>query len=583
MRLILRILCTLRHLRVFMYLTLLVVVLLSCLDLTIPLVIRRWLEEVTALASAGAALGAAFPWVIFWIAGFILALYLARAVLHRVYYYVSHRFGWGGMCDMRMATFAHLQKLPPSFFEDRHTGELASRIITDIFDLEYLLAHQVPDLVIGGLKFAGMLAILFWLDWQLTLITMLPIPLFVLAVRRYQRRSSAAYRRLRRRQGDLSQVSQETLSGMSTVQSFTLEQKQADRFHSHNVHFHRRAMYTARIAGTFVPLVGMLVNCGEILVVLFGGLLAYYRQLTVPDLVVFLLYLRGFYATVQSLNAMIDPMQKALTGMARVFEIMDTKPGIEDGPDAAAPETFTPEVRLAGVSFSYSEDGDSPALRDVNLRIPAGRTVALVGPSGGGKTTIAKLICRFHDPGAGRVEIGGRDVRDLRLAWLRRNVSLVSQDVFLFSTSLRENIRYGDLDADDEQVEQAARMANAHEFIMNTEHQYDSQVGEQGVKLSGGQRQRISIARAILKNSPILILDEATSSVDVQSEAAIRDAITRVSRDKTTIIIAHRLSTVINADLIVVVADGRVVEQGRHDELLQRGGLYRSLVELQFA
>lgn len=582
MNLILRILHSLRHLHRWMYLTLLVAVALAVVDLTMPMVLRRWLIELRSLDVPASGPRGPFPWAIVWISGVILALYLLHAAFQRTYYYVAHRFGWGGMCDMRMATFSHLQKLSPAFFENRQTGELASRVIADLMDLEYLLAHQVPDVVIASLKFLGMLSILLWLDWRLTLITMVPIPLFLLAVRRYQRRSVRAYRRLRRRQGDLSQVSQETLSGMTTVQAFTLEDKQQEQFCRHNEHFRRQAMSTARIAGTYVPLVNVLVNSGEILVVLFGGILAWHRGVAVADLVVFLLYLRGFYGTVQMLNGMVDPLQRALTGMGRVYEILDTQPRVRETTNAQPPADLASDIRLADVSFSYHDSGDPPALDGVCLHIPAGKTVALVGPSGGGKTTVTRLICRFYDPLAGRVEVGGRDIRTLPLEWLRRNVSLVSQDVFLFSTSLRENIRYGDLEASDERVEQAARMANAHEFILASQDGYDSEVGEHGLKLSGGQRQRISIARAILKNSPILILDEATSSVDVQSEAAIQDAIANVCRGKTTIIIAHRLSTVIHADRIAVISRGRLVQQGTHAELLAAGGLYADLVRLQF-
>lgn len=579
MKLLFKLLGKIKHLRFYFFLTVFFALMIAALSLAIPLFMRSWLIQITDLAEFGGITG--LPFEIYFIAILIILCYVFQAVVNRINYYVAHKLGWGGMCHMRELMFKHLQRFSPAFFEDKHTGEIVSRIITDIYDLEVFLAHHIPQIITYIIMFTGMLIILSILNIQLTLFTLIPIPLFALIMKKFSRQSKPAYKELRKHQGDLSQLSQETLSGMATVQAFNLEKDRAYEFDKINNNFHRQAMRTAQISGNHVPFIQLILQSGHIFVIVIGGIFLLQGELRIPDLFVFLLYLSDFYNSIRMINNLIDPFQRAITGLMRVFEVLEIEPSIKDPVNVLDPDSIKPEIELCNISFSYNSTESIETLSNIDITIPKNSTVALVGPSGGGKTTITKLICRFYEPDAGVVKIGGYNINDFSLNYLRSKIGMVSQDIFLFSTTIKENIRYGRQDATDEEIIKVAKMANAHDFIMGTEYGYDTYVGERGFRLSGGQKQRISIARAIIKNAPIIIFDEATSSVDVASEAAIQKAVQKISMKKTTIIIAHRLSTILNADKIVVISDGKIIEQGTHQELINANNLYSELVKHQ--
>ncbi|MCY4409239.1 MAG: ABC transporter ATP-binding protein [Caldilineaceae bacterium] len=505
-----------------------------------------------------------------------LAIYAARAGLEFLRSYMAHVAGWGVVADVRVALYRHLQRMSLHYYEDKQTGQLMSRVVNDSDLLEKLIAHAVPDVLVNVLTLVGVSTMLLIMNAQLTLLTLVPIPLIILAMRGFAKYVRPAFRERQAELGELNAILQDNLSGIREIKTFTRERTESERIGVRIENYKRSLLHALRLLATFEPFVHFASALGVVVVIYFGGRLALGGELPIEDLVAFFLYLELFYQPVRHLSHAWEAIQEALAGAERVSELLSEEPDIVDQPNAIEyPGRARGKIIFDNVSFSYLTD--QPVLRNINLKIPAASVVALVGPTGVGKSTLASLVPRFYDVNKGRISLDGQDIRELTIESLRRQISIVLQDVFLFHGTVRENILFGRPDAADVEMKEAARVANAVEFIDKLPDGYDTVIGERGVKLSGGQKQRLAIARAVLKDAPILILDEATSSVDTETELLIQQALERLMEGRTTLMIAHRLSTIRNADQIVVLQDEGIAEQGSHDELMAVDGIYRHL------
>ena len=509
-----------------------------------------------------------------------LVVFIARAGMQFIRSYAAHKAGWGVVSDARRLVYEHIQKLSLRFYEDKQTGQLMSRIINDTDLFERMIAHALPDVIVNGITLVGVAAILLSMNIRLTLLTLIPIPIIIFALIGYSKIVRPAFKNRQQSIGELNAVLNDSLSGIREVKAFAREEDALDRVDSKIqlvLHINLRAL---KLMAIFNPIFDFAAGIGQLLVIFFGARMAIAGTLTIADLVAFFLYLDSFYTPVRSLGNSMEAVQESLAGFERIADILTVSPEITSPAD---PHTFIEpiqgHIRLEDVCFHYTEGEE--VLTTINLDIQAGTTVALVGPTGVGKTTLVSLIPRFYDVISGNISIDGVDVREFDLDQLHESVSMVLQDVFLFHGTIRENILFGKPDATEEEIFRAAEIANAAEFIDRMPNGYDTLIGERGVKLSGGQKQRLSIARAVLKNSPILILDEATSSVDTETELLIQQALERLIKGRTTIIIAHRLSTVRNSDKIVALEGTGIVEEGTHTELLAQRGLYYKLYTVQ--
>ena len=509
-----------------------------------------------------------------------LVVFIARALMQFVRSYAAHIAGWGVVSDARRLVYEHIQRLSLRFYEDKQTGQLMSRIINDTDLFERMIAHALPDVIVNGITLVGVTAILLSMNVRLTLLTLIPIPLIVLALIGYSKMVRPAFKNRQQSIGELNAVLNDSLSGIREVKAFAREEDELDKVDDKIQLVLHKNLRALKLMAIFNPIFDFAAGIGQLLVIYFGARMAITGTISIADLVAFFLYLDSFYTPVRNLGNSMEAVQESLAGFERIADILTVSPEIAS---PATPHVFTEpiqgNVRFENVRFYYNQGED--VLMDVNLDIPAGSTLALVGPTGVGKTTLVSLIPRFYDVIEGKVSVDGVDVREIEMDLLHQSVSMVLQDVFLFHGTVRENISFGKPDATEEDIIRAARIANAEEFIQHMPNGYDTLIGERGVKLSGGQKQRLSIARAVLKDSPILILDEATSSVDTETELLIQQALERLIKGRTTIIIAHRLSTVRNADRIVALEGTGIVESGTHDELLTKNGLYHKLYTAQ--
>ena len=558
----------------------LVLTMLSMLALVGIQLIGPWLVRSMVSAVTDPAANAQTLDFVARLAMIALAVYFLRGVMRFVRSYAAHVAGWHVVADVRNEVYRHLQRLSLQFYEDKQTGQLMSRVVNDSTLIEQLVAHAIPDVLINILMLIGVTAVLVSMSWQLALLSMIPIPFIVLGMRGFSRYVRPAFRRRQVELGELNAALNDNISGIREIQAFTRENDEADRVWTRIVRHRDSLLRALKLMAVFHPSVEFAASLGTIVLIYFGGRLVMGGSLPLADLVAYFLYLELLYQPVRALSNVWENIQQALAGTDRIAELLEQNPDVVEKADAIEVAGRTQgAIRFDNVSFRYSE-GDM-VVEDIDLEIAPGSVVALVGPTGVGKTTISMLIPRFYDVTDGAITLDGHDIRDLSLESLRRQISIVLQEVFLFHGTVRDNILFGRSGATDAEIVEAAEVANAHEFIEQLPEGYETLIGERGVKLSGGQRQRLAIARAVLRDAPILILDEATSSVDTETEMLIQQALERLMVGRTTLVIAHRLSTIRSADQIVVLQDGRIRERGTHDELIANDGLYQALSQVQ--
>ena len=562
------------------YIGSLIVAVLSMILLVGVQLLTPWIIKMMIAAVKDQAGGQASMDLITRLALLSLAIYVLRAGLQFLRSYMAHVAGWGVVADARRHIYQHLQRLSLRFYEDKQTGQLMSRMVNDSEMFERLIAHAAPDTLVNVLMLIGVSAVLISMNGRLMLISMIPVPLIVLAMRAFAKYVRPAFRERQEELGELNATLNDNLSGIREIKAFTREETEAAHMDDHINRYRDSMLNALRLMATFRPFMEFASSLGTIVIIYFGGQLALKQVLPIEDLVAFFLYLDMFYQPVRALSGAWENVQEALAGAERVAELMNERPQVRERPGAIGlPGRVRGAIAFHDVSFRY--DQGAPVLEHINLSIPANTVVALVGPTGVGKTTLASLVPRFYDVSEGSITFDGHDIRDLTLKSLREQISIVLQDVFLFHGTARENILFGRLNATERELIEAAKIANAHQFITRLPDGYDTLIGERGVKLSGGQKQRLAIARAVLKDAPILILDEATSAVDTETELLIQQALERLMAGRTTIIIAHRLSTIRSADVIVVLENSYISEMGTHDVLVARHGLYRHLNEVQ--
>lgn len=501
--------------------------------------------------------------------------YVLKAGLYYVITVIGHKMGVLVESDMRRDVFTHMQSLSFSYYDHNRTGVLMSRITSDLFEITELAHHGPENIVICTLTIVGALAVMFAMQWQLALVITLALPLCAWFTIKQRIKMKEANIEVKRKTAEIYSAIESSISGIRTAKAFANEDQESDKFDRANEMFRGSKVEYYKSMGLFNSGMEFTTGIVQVVVIAVGGLLIMQNKMNYIDLITFSLYVSTFVSPVRKLTQFAELYMQGTAGFARFLEVMRTEPTIKDAPDAMELGAVEGKIDYNHVSFNYGNG--IPVLSDVDLHIAAGQCLAVVGPSGGGKTTLCQLLPRFYDVCEGSVTVDGIDVRHVTQASLRRNIGVIQQDVFMFAGTIRENIRYGRPDATDEEIVEAARLAELHDEIMQMPDGYDSYIGERGVMLSGGQKQRISIARVFLKNPPVLILDEATSALDTVTERRIQASLDRLCVGRTSIVIAHRLSTIRNADSIAVIEHGRIAEQGNHEELLALGGTYFSL------
>jgi len=562
--------------RWFLVLAILSMMFVTAMNMLGPWMIRTLIKTIT---DGVGSLDPRFLLDVQWLALFAISVFFLRSLFQFGTDYISHYAAWNILKEIRQFLYDHMQKLSLRFYQDKQTGDLMSRVIDDTRNFEQLLAHAIPTVVVNVLMIIGVSAILFVLNVELALYTLIPIPLLIFMVIKFGKISRPLFRQAQDRIGELNAILQDNFSGMKEIKAFTKEKYESNRMGNRIAAQTRAILDALRLSNAFSPSIEFVSSLGTVIVIFIGGRLALRNQLPLEDLVAFLLYLASFYQPITALGRINEGLQQALASAERVIDIIDEESEIKDSHDAYEINNVRGKIEFRNINFHYIE-GIS-VLKNISFMVNPGETVALVGPTGVGKTTIANLIPRFYDPQEGQILVDDVDIKRIIQTSLRKHISIVSQDVFLFNGTVRENILYGKQDATDEEILNASKMANAHEFILELSDGYETRVGERGVKLSGGQKQRISIARAILRDTPILVLDEATSAVDTHTETLIQEALAKLKKNRTTVVIAHRLSTIQEADKIIVMQEGEIFEQGRHAELLRKEGLYSKLCKAQ--
>jgi len=495
--------------------------------------------------------------------------------------YYGHLMGAKIEHDMRNEIFGHYQKLSFAFYDNQKVGHLLSRITSDLFDITELLHHGPEDVLISVIKLAGAFTILVMVNVKLALVAMGIVVIMLFYAVALNKKMKSAFKENRARIADINSQIEDSLSGIRVVKSFSNEETEMDKFKAGNARFVASKRKSYKYMGTYHSGMGAFSTLITVGSLIMGAYLMAVDELTATDLVTFILYINNFTEPVKKLVNFTEQFQNGYSGYERFLEIMNIAPDIADRPDAVELKDVQGDIEFDDVSFHYEENKEN-VLSHVNLKVRPGEYVALVGSSGAGKTTLCSMIPRFYDVSSGSVKLDGKDIRDIKLKELRRQIGIVQQDVYLFAGTVMDNIRYGKPEASDEEVVRAAMAANAHEFIMSLPQGYDTDIGQRGVKLSGGQKQRLSIARVFLKNPPVLIFDEATSALDNESEKIVQYSLEKLAKDRTTFVIAHRLSTIRNAQRILVLTENGIAEEGTHESLLKKGGIYAGLYEMQF-
>lgn len=546
-------------------------IIVALLELAFPLVVQWFIDT---LIPGG-------DWLeIVWVSIGLLLIYLLSTGLQYIVNYLGHKLGINIETDMRQELFQHVQRQSFRYFDNTKTGHIISRITNDLFDIGELAHHGPEDLFIAVMTFLGAFWIMLTINVKLALVAVLFVPLLIILITYSNIRMNRAWRQMYSEIADVNARVEDSVSGVRVVQSFTNERFEISRFLKNNQKFRKAKLkgyktMALTTAGTF-----LMTRLMILAVLVYGAWLSFSGNMSYGEFVGFVLYVNVLFKPIDKISAILELYPKGMAGFKRFTELIDTKPQIVDRKDAIDVPELEGNIVFKNVTFGYEKH--KPVLQGVDLSITAGETVAFVGPSGAGKTTISSLIPRFYDIDGGAITIDGIDIRDMTKRSLRSQIGIVQQDVFLFTGTLRENIAYGKLDATDEEIQRAAKMAHLEQLIESLPDGYETQVGERGLKLSGGQKQRIAIARMFLKNPPILILDEATSALDTETEQVIQNALTELAKDRTTLVIAHRLATIRNADRIVVVTENGIAEEGTHDELVERGGIFANLHRVQY-
>jgi ABC-type multidrug transport system fused ATPase/permease subunit len=556
------------------YKTLYIIAILSTFALTIiNLAAPKYLASMTALVQNEKT----DDWSqqLLWLTLTLLFLYLSKILFRYLSNYLAHKAAWNLVEEIRVRVYNKIQDFSMSFFHDKQTGDLMSRVVNDTATFELLYAHIIPEIITNIVTVIGVAAILININVKLALLTCIPIPLILLSAWFFSAKVRPNFKRSQAALAELNAKLQDNFSGIHEIQAFGQEAYESQQVTVNARSYTSAILHALNISGLFHPGVEFLSSIGTLIVVGVGGIFAFGGSLSVSDIVAFLLYLSLFYAPITGLARILEDIQQAYAGAERVMMILDTPNDITEVKDAVELKNVKGSISFENVSFQYEEN--VPILKDISFSCKPGQMLALVGPTGVGKTTLTQLISRFYDPDSGRVLIDGVDVKTTTLKSLRANIAPVLQDTFLFNGTIAENIGYANPDAGMDEIIEAAKAARIHEDISQMPLKYDTRVGERGMKLSGGQKQRIAIARAILRKAPIIILDEATASVDVETEREIQKAIADLAGTRTVVAIAHRLSTIRNADMILVLEEGRIVQKGRHEELIKQEGLYQRL------
>ncbi|NRG35031.1 ABC transporter ATP-binding protein [Niallia circulans] len=545
-------------------------IVVALLELAFPLAVSWYIDELLPEGNWSSILSVGVG---------LLLLYGISTFLQYIVNFWGHKLGINIETDMRGQLFTHVQRQSFSFFDNTKTGHIMSRITNDLFDIGELAHHGPEDLFIAIMTFVGAFWIMLTINIKLALIVIFIVPILVWLITYCNRSMNKAWGQM---YGDIADVNarvEDSVSGVRVVQSFTNEEFEISRFTVNNRRFRKAKIGAYKVMSITSSSVYMLMRFFTLVVLVFGAWLTFNNQMKIGELVSFILFVNILQKPIDKISAILELYPKGMAGFKRFLELLDTEPKIQDREDAIEVESLKGNIHLNDVSFSYDKN---PVLKNINLSISAGETIAFVGPSGAGKTTICSLIPRFYDVNSGSIKIDGIDIRDMTMSSLRSQIGIVQQDVFLFTGTLKENIAYGNLHATDEEIYDAVRRAHLEELVLKLPDGYETQIGERGLKLSGGQKQRIAIARMFLKNPPILILDEATSALDTETELIIQNSLNELAKNRTTLIIAHRLATIRNADRIVVVTENGIEEEGKHDELLERNGIFANLHRVQY-
>ena len=573
MRVLFRVIVEAKKYKTLMIVAVLSTLSLACVNLAVPKIMSSMISLITN------GLNEANLYLIGQMSLALFCLYLSRVFFRFCSNYFVHVAAWKLVEELRMKVYHKLQALPIEYFRNHESGDLVSRNVDDTASFELLYAHLLPESITNIITVLGVTVILFFINTYLALLVCLPIPIILWSGWLYSKKVSPNFKESRRVRGILSAQLQDNFSGIHEIQAFGQQEQSSDKVLTKASRFTKAILNALRISSVFHPSVDFLTSLGTVIVVGCGGYLAYLGQIEVADIVAFMLYVTLFYTPIAELAKLLEQMQESLAGAERIIEILDAPQTIVNSKDAIVLDSCKGDLRFENVNFAYVEE--APVLIDVNFSAKQGEMVAIVGPTGVGKTTLTQLIARFYDPISGTVYLDGMNLKDIDIDSLHKNISMVLQDTYLFNGTIAENIAFAKPSAKVEEIIEVAKIARVHDDIVGLPNGYQTTVGERGAKLSGGQKQRIAIARAILCNTPVLILDEATASVDVQTEKSIQQAISDLSGSRTIIVIAHRLSTIKKANKILVFNEGRIVQKGTHEELIAQDGLYKAMWDVQ--